>query len=194
MRKAEAGQRGLFNRRLFVNREVYQQMSENRTQDIQLIKLAAQIEKDCLHFIEKFIQKSGENSQLTPFLQKMHEEAQKDLETFESLLSPLEASQSTEEIEDISLDDYVKELQKTRSEKFYSSRKVSELIDKFYNPIRVLAYLAETLNEQADFYSSSADNIFYENEKSSFIKMALEKKDQADQVIKKKKEIISRFP
>lgn len=169
-------------------------MSENRSQDIQLIKLAAQVEKDCLHFLEKFIQKSGENSKLTPFLQLMQNEAQSDLEAFESLLSPLEAGMSTEEIEDISLDDYVKKMQKTRSEKFYSSNKVSELIDKFYNPIRILAYLAETLNEQADFYSSSATNIFYEKEKDSFINIASKKKDQADQAVKKKREIISRFP
>lgn len=169
-------------------------MSGNRSQDIQLIKLAVQIEKDCLHFLEQFAQKSGENSQLTPFLQHMQNEVREDLETFESLLSPLETGMSTEEIEDISLDDYVKKLQKTRSEKFYPSSKVSELIDDFYNPIWILVYLAETLNEQADFYSSSAGDIFYENEKNSFINIALKKKDQADQVVKKKKEIISRFP
>ena len=169
-------------------------MSENRSQDIQLIKLAAQIEKDCLHFLGQFAQKSGENSQLTLFLQQMQDDVQSDLEAFESLLSALEAGVSTEEIEDISLDDYVKKLQKTRSEKFYPSSKVSGLIDEFYNPIRILAYLAETLNEQADLYSSSASDIFYENEKSSFIDIASKKKDQADQVIKKKREIISRFP
>lgn len=169
-------------------------MSENRSQDIQLIKLAVQIEKDCLHFLEQFIKKSGENSQLTSFLQQLQSDAQSDLETFESLLSTLEAGLSTEEIEDISLDDYVKKLQKTRSEKFYSSSKISELIDEFYNPIRILAYLRETLNEQADFYATSAGDIFYENEKSSFIDIASKKKDQADQVVKKKREIISRFP
>ncbi len=169
-------------------------MSENRSQDIQLMKLAAQIEKDCLLFLEQFAQKSGENSQLIPFLQQMQNEVQNDLENFETCLSPLEASWSTEEIEDISLDDYVKKLQKTRSEKFYPTSKVSELREGFFSPIRVLAYLAETLNEQADFYSSSASDIFYENEKSLFINIASNKKDQADQVIKKKREIISRFP
>ena len=169
-------------------------MSENRSQDIQLIKLVVQIEKDCLHFLEQFIKKSGENSQLTSFLQQLQSDVQSDLETFESLLSTLEAGVSTEEIEDISLDDYVKKLQKTRSEKFYSSSKISELIDEFYNPIRILAYLKETLNEQADFYATSAGDIFYENEKNSFIDIASKKKDQADQVAKKKREIISRFP
>ena len=158
-----------------------------------MIKLAIQIEKDELHFLDRFIEKSGESS-LTGFLEQIRQEQQGDVEKFEALLEPLEAEQSTAEIENISLDDYVKELQKTRSEKFYPTGKVNELFEGFYNPIRILAFLAETLNEQADFYSSSASNIFYDREKEVFIEMASKKKDQADSVNKKKKEIISRFP
>jgi hypothetical protein len=168
-------------------------MKENRTQDIQLIKLALQVEKDGLHFLERFSERSGE-SPLTLFLQQIQEDTKTDLESFEALLSSLETEQNAENIEEISLDDYVKGLQKTRSEKFYPTSKVSELFSKHYNPIRILDFYADTLNELADFYSSGAGNIFYENEKKFFLKIAAKKKDQADDIKKKKKEIISRFP
>ncbi|HUU26774.1 MAG TPA: hypothetical protein VM123_03090 [archaeon] len=168
-------------------------MRENRSQDIQLIKLAIQVEKDGLHFLDRFVEKSGGNA-LAAFFQQFKEEAQANLESFEDLLGSLESAQSTENIEEISLDDYVKELQKTRSEKFYPASKVSELFDRFFNPIRILAYYASTLDELADFYSSSASNIFYEKEKKVFLSVASRKKDQSDDLNKKKREIISRFP
>ena len=169
-------------------------MIENRSQDIQLIKLAIQIEKDGIAFLDRFIEKAGDESNLTPFILQMREGNQLDQQQLETILGPLETGQASENIEEISLDDYVKELQKARSEKFFTSGKVKQLFDIFYNPIRLLGCLSETFNELADFYSSSASNIFYENEKNAFVEIASKKKDQADQAGKKKKEIISRFP
>ena len=168
-------------------------MTENRSQDIQLIKLAAQVEKDSLQFLDKFIERAGE-SQIIPFLQQMQEEAKGDLETIESLLSSLESEQVANDIAGLSLDDYVKELHKKKSEKYYPQAKTKELLGDLYNPVRVLGYLAESLNELADFYSTNASNIFYENEKNSFISLAAKKKDRADVVSRKRKEIITRFP
>jgi len=168
-------------------------MSENRSQDIQLIKLAAQVEKDSLQFLDKFIERAGA-SQIIPFLQQVQEESKGDLETIEVLLASLESEQVTNDMAGLSLDDYVKELQKKKSERYYPQARTKELLGELYNPIRVLGYLAESLNELADFYSTNASNIFYENEKNSFISLAAKKKDRADVVSRKRKEIITRFP
>jgi len=169
-------------------------MNENRSQDIQLIKIAIQIEKDGDRFFERFMERSGESSPLNPFIQQIRDETAADLETFENLLVPLEAMQNAEKIEDISLDDYVKDLQKTRSEKFYPVAKAQELFSEHFNPIRVMAYCVETLKELSTFYSISSGDIFYENEKKVFEEIAARKKEQADKLKKKKKEIIARFP
>ena len=169
-------------------------MSENRSQDIQLIKIAIQIEKDGESFIGRFVACCGESSSLAPFISQIRDETATDLETFENLLVPLESVQNTEKIEDISLDDYVKDLQKTRSEKFYPSAKAEELFGKHFNPIQVLAYCEETLKELSNFYSISSGDIFHEKEKKVFEEIASRKKAQAEQIIKKKKEIIARFP
>ncbi|MFH1070654.1 MAG: hypothetical protein V1794_13650 [Candidatus Glassbacteria bacterium] len=169
-------------------------MSENRSQDIQLIKLAIQIEKDGIAFFGRFIEKAGEESNLTPFIQQLREENQSDQDKLELLLGPLEAGQTTEKIEDISLDDYVRDMQKARSEKFFAGGRIKEMFDLFYNPIRLLGCMSETFNELADFYSTNASNIFYDNEKKAFVEIAANKKNQADQASKKKKEIIARFP
>ena len=126
-------------------------MNENRSQDIQLIKIAIQIEKDGDHFFERFEGRLGESSSLVSFIQQIREETAADLETFENLLVPLESVQNTEKIEDISLDDYVKDLQKTRSEKFYPQAKAEELFGESFNPIHVLAYCKDTLKELSTF-------------------------------------------
>ncbi|MBN2288379.1 MAG: hypothetical protein JXQ83_03535 [Candidatus Glassbacteria bacterium] len=169
-------------------------MSENRSQDIQLIKIAIQIEKDGEHFLERFQTRLGESSSLKSFVQQMLDEAAADREAFENLLVPLESVQNTDKIEDISLDDYVKDLQKTRSEKFYPHTKAEELFDRNFNPIHVLAYCVDTWNELSNFYSISSGDIFYENEKKAFEEISSRKKEQAEQIAKKKKEVIARFP
>ena len=169
-------------------------MNENRSQDIQLIKIAIQIEKDGDHFFERFMERSGESSSLNPFIQQVRDDTAADLETFENLLVPLEAMQNAEKIEDISLDDYVKDLQKTRSEKFYPVAKAEELFSEHFNPIRVMAYCVETLKELSTFYSISSGDIFYENEKKAFEEISARKKEQADKLKKNKKEVIARFP
>jgi len=169
-------------------------MNENRSQDIQLIKIAIQIEKDGDHFFERFEGRLGESSSLVSFIQQIREETAADLETFENLLVPLESVQNTEKIEDISLDDYVKDLQKTRSEKFYPQAKAEELFGESFNPIHVLAYCKDTLKELSTFYSISSGDIFYENEKKVFEEIASRKNAQVENIAKKKKEIIARFP
>ena len=169
-------------------------MSENRSQDIQLIKIAIQIEKDGEHFIERFVERCGESASVAPFIHQIRDETATDLETFEALLAPLESVQNTEKIEDISLDDYVKDLQKTRSEKFYPPERAEDLFGEHFNPIRVLAYSVETLKELSTFYLISSGDIFHEKEKKAFEEIASRKKAQAEQITKKKKEIIARFP
>ena len=54
--------------------------------------------------------------------------------------------------------------------------------------------MSEALNEQADFYTNSADNIFYDNEKKAFLELAKRKGEQSQEADRKKREIISRFP
>jgi hypothetical protein len=169
-------------------------MSENRSQDIQLIKIAIQIEKDGEHFLERFLERLNASSTLKPFVQQIIDETAADREAFENLLAPLESVENTEKIEDISLDDYVKDLQKTRSEKFYPHSEAEELYDKHFNPIHVMGYCVDTLNELSTFYSISSGDIFYENEKKAFEEIALRKKAQSEEIAKKKKDIIARFP
>ncbi len=170
-------------------------MSENRHQDIQFIKLAIQVEKDGQGFLEQFSGKiEKEESDLKKFIVQLQESVGEDIETLETLLTGLEDEQSAAEIEEKSLDDYIKEMQASRSEKFYPADKMKELFDSFFNPIRVLDFLSGALKEQAEFYTTSADNIFYENEKQAFVELAERKVEQADEANRKKREIISRFP
>lgn len=170
-------------------------MSENRHQDIQLIKLAIQLEKDEQSFLEQFSGKiEKEESELKKFIVQVQELAAEDMEKLETLLTGLEDEQSAAEIDEKSLDDYIKDMQATRSEKFYPADKLKELFENFFNPIRVLDFLRDALKEQVEFYTTGADNIFYENEKQAFIELAERKTEQSDEANKKKREIISRFP
>ena len=170
-------------------------MSENRSQDIQLIKLAIQVEKDGQAFLEKFSGKiEKEESDLKKFIIQMQETLAEDVDNLADIQSSLEDEKSAEEIEEKSLDDYIKEMQAARNEKFYPASKQKELLDQFFNPIRVLDFLTEALDEQADFYTQSADNIFYENEKKAFLDLAKRKSEQSQETERKKREIISRFP
>jgi len=170
-------------------------MSENRHQDIQFSKLAIQVEKDGQGFLEQFSAKiEKEESDLKKFIVQLQEMVGEDLEKLETLLTGLEDDQSAAEIEEKSLDDYIKEMQASRNEKFYPADKMKELFDSFFNPIRVLDFLFDALKEQVEFYTTSADNIFYENEKQAFVDLAERKSEQAEETKKKKREIISRFP
>ena len=170
-------------------------MSENRNQDIQLIKLAIQVEKDGQAFLEQFSGKiEKEESDLKKFVIQMQEMAAEDLESLNGLQNGLESEQSAAEIEEKSLDDYIKEMQAARSEKFYPASKLKDLMEKFFNPIRVLGFMSEALVEQADFYTTSAENIYYENEKKAFLDLAGRKNEQSQEADRKKREIISRFP
>ena len=170
-------------------------MSENRNKDIQLIKLAIQVEKDGQAFLEQFSGKiEKEESELKKFIVQMQEAVAEDLETLNSLQTGLEDEQSAAELEEKSLDDYIKEMQAARSEKFFPAAKLKELLETFFNPIRALDFLTAALKEQAEFYTNSADNIFYENEKQAFVELAGRKSEQSQESDRKKREIISRFP
>ncbi|MBW7995969.1 MAG: hypothetical protein FVQ81_05225 [Candidatus Glassbacteria bacterium] len=170
-------------------------MSENRSQDIQLVKLAIQVEKDGQGFLEQFSGKiENEESDIKTFIVQIQEAVAEDLETLESVMSGLEDEQSAAEMEEKSLDDYIKEMQAVRNEKFYPADRLKDLFEDFFNPIRVLDFMSEALKEQAEFYTNCADNIFYENEKKVFLELAGRKNEQANEARGKKKEIISRFP
>ena len=170
-------------------------MSENRHQDIQFIKLAIQVEKDGQSFLEQFSGKiEKEESDLKKFIIQLQEMVGEDLEKLETLLTGLEDEQSAAELEEKSLDDYIKEMQAARNEKFYPADKLKELFESFFNPIGVLDFMSDALKEQAEFYTTSADNIFYENEKQAFVELAGRKSEQSDEADRKKREIISRFP
>lgn len=165
-------------------------MSDNRSQDIKLIKLAIKVEKDALLFFEKFFEKIGEES-LADFLRQVHGEITEDLARFEEILQPLEAGQEGS-IEDLSLDDYARK--STRGEKFFPHSRVVELLEGKFNPIHTLGVCAQILKDIAGFYLESATNIFYETEKGVFIEMADRKKEQGESLSRRKREIISRFP
>ena len=170
-------------------------MSENRHQDIQFIKLAIRVEKDGQGFLEQFSGKiEKEESDLKKFIVQLQEMTGEDLEKLETMLTGLEDEQSAAEIEEKSLDDYIKEMQAARNEKFYPADKLKDLLESFFNPIRVLDFLSAALKEQAEFYTTGAENIFYENEQQAFLDLAGRKSEQSDEANRKKREIISRFP
>ncbi len=170
-------------------------MSENRHQDIQFIKLAIQVEKDGQSFLEQFSGKiEKEESDLKKFIIQLQEMVGEDMDKLEVLLTGLEDEQSAAEIEEKSLDDYIREMQAARNEKFYPADKLKDLFESFFNPIQVLDFLSAALKEQAEFYTTSADNIFYENEKQAFTDLAERKSEQSEEANRKKREIISRFP
>ncbi len=170
-------------------------MSDNRSQDIKLIKLSIQIEKDTLAFFEKFIHKAGETSHLTPFLQGVQAELTEDISRFETLLQPLESETGTDEsIQSLSLDEYVKGVHGARVDKFFTSSRTAELLDSYYNPIQALGASIQIFKDIAKFYQDSAADIFYDKEKAAFLESAERKKEQSESVARKRREIISRFP
>ena len=169
-------------------------MSDNRSQDIKLIKLAINVEKEAAAFFEKFIQKAGESA-LTPFLQTIQDSLAEDISSFESLLQPLLAeSGAGGNIEGLSLDEYVKEVHGPRGGKFFTTSRANELLEGLYNPIQTLGAAAQIFRDISKFYLDSSADIFYEKEKAAFLQSAERKKEQAESVARKKREIISRFP
>jgi len=169
-------------------------MSDNRSQDIKLIKLAIKIEKDALAFFEKFIQKAGESA-LTAFLQSMQAGLTEDVSRFETLLQPLlDESETGGSIESLSLDEYVKEVHGPRGDKFFTSSRSNELLEGLYNPIQTLGASSQILGDISKFYLDSSADIFYEKEKTAFLESAERKKEQSDAVARKRREIINRFP
>lgn len=169
-------------------------MSDNRSQDIKLIKLAINIEKETVAFFDKFIQKAGESA-LTPFLQTVKDSLDEDISRFESLLQPLlDESGAGGSIEGLSLDEYVKEVHGPRGGKFFTSSRTNELLDGLYNPVQTLGAAAQIIQDISKFYLDSSADIFYEKEKAAFLESAERKKEQSETVARKRREIISRFP
>ena len=165
-------------------------MSDNRSQDVKLIKLAIKVEKDALQFFSAFLGKIGEGK-LSPFLQQINTEISEDLARFEEVLKPLETGYGGN-IEELSLDQYTRE--NTRGEKFFPSSRISELIEGQFNPIQALGASARIMNDLSGFYRESATNIFYETEKNVFLEIADRKKEQSESISRKRKETIARFP
>jgi hypothetical protein len=169
-------------------------MSDNRSQDIRLIKLAINIEKEAAAFFDKFIQRAGASA-LTAFLQTMKDGLSEDISRFEALLQPLlDESGAGGNIEGLSLDEYVKEVHGPRGGKFFSAGRARELIEGLYNPIQTLEAAAQVFREISKFYLDSSADIFYEKEKTAFLESAERKKEQSENVARKRREIISRFP
>ncbi len=169
-------------------------MGDNRSQDIQVIKLAVQIEKDGIGFLDRFLERAGDRSKITAFLQGLRETSQSDLDSFQEVLGQLEASQGAAELGELSLEDYAKELYKTRTEKFYPNGRISEFLGGFYNPVRILGFYGGTLQELSRFYADTAGDIHYEREKQAFQQVAERKQLQSQEAFGKKNELISRFP